>query len=276
MRRDEFYWFSTDGVRFFAQDWQPDTAARGVVCLVHGLGEHSGRYQHVAQVLCNARYAFLTFDLRGHGKSSGPRGHTPSIEAYVEDIHHLLEEAQSRYPQAPCFLYGHSLGANIILYYTLKKQPSLAGVIVTGLALKSDLASQSLKVAAVRILGSIMGTVTLPSGLKQNDLSRDAEVVRAYRADPLIHDRVSLRFGKESLAAISFINKNVANFRVPILIMHGTKDTIAYPESSTEFAAGLQCPYTIKLWENMFHELHNEFGKEEVLSFMIKWIEDHT
>lgn len=132
MKHDEFKFKSFDGLQLFGQSWQSETKSRAVICLVHGMGEHSGRYGHVADRLTQAGYSVFAFDLRGHGKSPGPRGHTPSYEALMQDISSLLEVANKQFSQLPSFLYGHSLGGNLVLNYVIRRQPKLKGVIVTG------------------------------------------------------------------------------------------------------------------------------------------------
>jgi alpha-beta hydrolase superfamily lysophospholipase len=131
MKHTEFKLKTFDGLSLFAQNWQPEDRTRAVVCLVHGIGEYSGRYVHVADRLTQAGYAIFTFDLRGHGKSEGLRGHIPSYEAIMQDISFLLETANKKYPQLPVFLCGHSLGGNLVLNYVLRRQPHLKGVIAT-------------------------------------------------------------------------------------------------------------------------------------------------
>ncbi|MGB2782801.1 MAG: alpha/beta hydrolase, partial [Atribacterota bacterium] len=117
MKHTEFKLKTFDGLLLFGQSWQPESKPKAVICLVHGLGEYSGRYTHVADALTLAGYALISFDLRGHGKSEGPRGHTPSYEALMKDISSLLEVTNKQFPQLPSFLYGHSLGGNLVLNY---------------------------------------------------------------------------------------------------------------------------------------------------------------
>ncbi|GAG77006.1 unnamed protein product [marine sediment metagenome] len=131
MKHSEFEFKTFDGLSLFAQSWQPESQPQAVICLIHGMGEHSGRYAHVADRLTKAGYTIFTFDLRGHGKSEGPRGHTPSYEALMQDISSLLEVANKQFPQLSSFLYGHSLGGNLVLNYILRHQPQLEGVIVS-------------------------------------------------------------------------------------------------------------------------------------------------
>ena len=124
----ESSWTDRQGLKFYSKGWEPDKKPKAVVALLHGLGEHIGRYAHVGEAFSNAGYAVMGFDLRGHGKSGGLRGHLPSVEAYMRDIDLLLEHVRARYPGLPVFLYGHSLGAILALTYGLRRKPDLKGV----------------------------------------------------------------------------------------------------------------------------------------------------
>jgi len=132
MKHTEFKFKTSDELQLFGQSWQPEDRPRAAICLVHGMGEHSGRYGHVADRLTQAGYSVFAFDLRGHGKSLGPRGHTPSYRTLLNDINSLLNEVDKNFPELPLFLYGHSLGGNLVLNYVLRRQPKFKGVIVTG------------------------------------------------------------------------------------------------------------------------------------------------
>src|SRR3972149_10091478 len=126
----EWNWKSRDNLVMYAQVWQPPGAVKAVVCLVHGLGEHIGRYPHVGAALSEKGFALAGFDLRGHGKSQGRRGHAPSLNVYFDDIDFFLEQVAERFHGSPCFLYGHSLGAILTLAYVPLRKPRISGVIV--------------------------------------------------------------------------------------------------------------------------------------------------
>jgi alpha-beta hydrolase superfamily lysophospholipase len=258
MYSSELEWKANDGIKIYAKCWEPEKTPLGVICLVHGLGEHSGRYEHVASTLADAGYATLAFDLRGHGRSGGPRGHTPSFEAFMGDIDELISTAESRFPGIPLFLYGHSLGGILVLGYALRRKSGLAGVIATGPGLKSELEQQKLKVALVRLLGSVVPGLQLPSGLVPEHISRDPEVVAAYQSDPLVHDRISVGFGAELIKAIRWEYEHAPEFCFPLLIMHGEQDQLGDPQGSVDFAR-LCDPQliTLKIWEGLSHEIHN-------------------
>jgi alpha-beta hydrolase superfamily lysophospholipase len=269
---------SKDGIDLFVRGWEPGTRPKAVIALVHGHGEHVGRYEHVAKAMTDAGYAFAGFDLRGHGKSGGIRGHFPSWDAALQDIKDFFIFLTQRYPDSPQFLYGHSLGGLIVLTYALKNKSNLKGVIATGAALRSQVHDQKLKVIMAKILGSIAPAALIRSGLDISVLSHDPAVIKAYNSDPLVHDRMSLGFGKEGLNATDYVWKHAEEFSLPLLIMHGTADRNTYSHGSADFAklaARKNSDVTLKLWEGMYHEIHNESEKEQVFQFIIDWLDRH-
>ena len=277
MQHIEFTQQAPDGVPFYFQGWQPDTPPKAVVCLVHGLGEHSGRYAHVAAALNDAGYTLLGFDLRGHGKSGGPRGHTPSYDALMDDIGRLLDEATQRYPGKPQFLYGHSLGGNLVLNYALRRKPSINGVIATSPAIRMATPPPGSQITLAKIMNRIRPAMQMANGLALDGLARDPEVIRAYTNDPLVHNKISVHLALEMLQAGEWALAHAAEFPLPLLLVHGTADKLTSAPASQEFAAKVpagRC--TLKLWEGFYHETHNEPEKAEVLAFMIDWLQKHT
>lgn len=279
MRSFEANWVGRDGIRFFMQGWEPDTKPRAVLALIHGLGEHSGRYSHVGRILADAGYALAGFDLRGHGSSSGKRGHIPSLDSVLLDIEEFMAHVEARYPETPHLMYGHSLGGLLALAYAIQVGNGLTGVVVTGPALRSPLEEQRLKVLLVRLIGSIVPSLTLHSGLDVNMISRDPAVIAAYRTDPLVHMGASLGFGRCALNAIQLCFRRARELTLPLLIMHGTADRITTPAGSEEFArlvGEVNEEVTLQLWDGLYHELHNEPERDEVFAFMLEWLGHHT
>lgn len=271
MRHIDTNWTSADGLPLVGRCWEPAGEPRAVVCLVHGLGEHSGRYAHVAAALNDAGYAVLACDKRGHGRSGGKRGHTPSYEALMADIDLLLAQAEQRFPGKPRFLYGHSLGGNEVLNYALRRKPDLAGVVATSPGLRTAFQPPALQLAAGRLMNRLWPAFTMPNGLEQAAVSRDPTVVAAYQADPLVHDRLSARLGMSLLESGEWAIAHAAEFPVPLLLMHGTADRLTSVAASQEFAA--RAPHcTLKLWEGLYHETHNEPEKAEVIGFVVSWL----
>lgn len=273
MKHFEMAWKAKDGLDIFAQGWEPTTVQpKAVVCLVHGLGEHSSRYAHVAEVFGKEGFTLFAADLRGHGRSGGVRGYISSIEDFMQDIDTLLEQARARYSDLPIILYGHSLGGILVLHYSLKRKPNIKGVIATSSGLRTALEQQPAKIFAARLLGSLIPRVAIPSGLETEAISRDEKIVQIYKADALVHDKVALGFGKAMLGAVQWTLEHAAEFPLPLLMLHGKADRIAFPAGSIEFANSVKDNCTLMLWDDAYHELHNEPEKNEVFKTMTIWM----
>ncbi|MFO7632014.1 MAG: alpha/beta hydrolase [Caldilinea sp.] len=275
MNATEWKWKTQDGLELYARAWAPDSVARGLVCVVHGLGEHIGRYQADAEALTQAGYILTGFDQRGFGQSEGRKGHTPSLDAYFDDIGRFLETTMRRYPGLPTFLYGQSMGAILVMAYTPLRRPPVAGIIATSPGLKSSIEAQKSKVFLVKLLGSVLPTLTLQSDIDAKMLSRDPNVADAFVNDPLVHTAITTGWGKALLQAIDLAYKQAPNFSVPLLLMHGADDQIAYPEGSRVYA-GLapREKLTFKEWEGFKHELHTDTEKAVVFGAMVAWMDE--
>lgn len=279
MKTFEAQFEGSDGLTFYVQGWEPDTQPKAVVALVHGLGEHIGRYAHVGKAFTEAGYVLIGFDTRGHGKTVSPRGHFPSLTVVMDDVRRFLQFAAGRYPKLPQFLYGHSLGGLLALTYAVQGKADLKGVMVTGAALRSALQEQKVKIFMANLLGSLLPTVTIPSDLDSKGLSHDQNEVTTYVNDPLVHDKASLGLGKAALTAIDLCFANARDFAYPLLIMHGQADPITYPSGSMDFAklAGEKNKdVTLKIWDGLYHEIHNEPQQAEVFKVMVEWLNKHV
>jgi alpha-beta hydrolase superfamily lysophospholipase len=279
MRTFESQWEAKDGTSFFAQGWEPEKKKpKAFIGLIHGLGDHTSRFTHVGHAMTEAAYAMAGFDLRGHGRSGGARGHAPSLDAYMQDIRRFFQEMTPRYPQIPHFLYGHSLGGLLVLAYAIQYGSGLRGVMVTGAALRDFLQEQKAKLALVKLLAPILPTMSIHSGLDMTALSHDPAIIEAYRNDPLVHYSVTPGFGRAGLDAIDLCFARAKEFPVPLLMIHGKADKITYPSGSAEFANLVReagGDVTLKLWDDLYHEVHNEPEKAEVFRFMTEWLEKH-
>lgn len=265
-------WKTTDGLNIFAQYWLPSGKPSAVICFVHGIGDHTTRHTHVAKAMTDAGFAFYTFDQRGHGQSDGKRGYTPSSEAVLSDVDLLIRHAKEQFPGIPVILYGHSMGGIIVLYYTLKRKPDIAGVISNSSGLHNALLEKPLLVMTARVLGSLLPKLAINNNLDLNGISRDPEVLEAYKTDPLVHDRITMSLGKIMLEACEYSLENAASFSLPVLLMHGKADIITFASGSEAFAKALPGKSTLVLLDEAYHEIHNEPEKEEVFSTMISWI----
>jgi alpha-beta hydrolase superfamily lysophospholipase len=274
MKHYEMNWKAHDNLDIFAQAWEPTILQpKAVVCLVHGLGEHTSRYAHVAEAFGKQGFVLFGADLRGHGRSGGARGHISSIEDFMQDIDVLLEQARAHYPGLPIILYGHSLGGIQVLYHGLSHKPNVKGVIATSSGLHTALEQQKMKIVMAKVLGSLTPNTSLASGLDPKTISRDEKVVQTYINDPLVHDKISLGFGKIMVGVTSWTLAHAGEFSLPLLLLHGKADVLAFPSSSIEFAAPLKEKCTLVLWDEAYHELHNEPEKEEVFKTVTLWMD---
>lgn len=268
---------TNDGKELHGHLWSIP-APRAAIALVHGLGEHAARYGHVAEALNNAGYAVIAFDLRGHGRSTasakGTRGHGESYERMMDDISSLLHEATERFPACPQILYGHSMGGNLVLNFALRRKPALAGVIATSSALRPAFTPPALKLAAGRLLYSLVPSLTLPNGLDATGISHNPDVVAAYLADPLRHDRLSAQLGMDVLTSGEWALQNAAEWTLPLLLMHGEADRLTSCTATKEFAKNVPSALlTLRTWAEGYHELHNEPNNAEVLEYICQWVQ---
>jgi alpha-beta hydrolase superfamily lysophospholipase len=272
MAISEWNWKSLDGLDMYARGWAPRGHPKTAIMLVHGHGEHVARYDHVAAALAEKGDAMLGFDLRGNGKSGGPRGHTPSYDALMDDIASFSQQTELRYAGLPRFLYGHSLGGNLVLNYALRRKPDLRGVIATGPWLKLAFDPPASQVTLGRLMNGIAPGFTQHSKLNTQGLSHDQMVVAAYDNDPLVHDKISARLFMAIYESGLWALEHAAEFPQPLLLMHGAADPITSAKSSQEFAQKAGKKVTLKIWGGLYHEIHTELEKAEVFKVMLDWL----
>ncbi len=267
-------WKCTDNTRMYACEWTPDQPGeiRAVIGFVHGMGEHMGRYSHVAEMLNAEGYAVLGFDQRGHGRTEGKRGHTASYEDLLEGVDLIAAEADSKYPGISLFLFGHSMGGNVTLNYLLRRQPKLAGAIVTGPWLRLAFKPPSLQASIGGIIERIYPKYTNNRPLKADQLTSDPAMIERYVSDKLGHGQITAKFYFSVQRAGKWALAHAKDLKVPLLIMHGGDDRVTSIHASKQFAeqAGALCQWME--WPDFKHELHNESGREEVFDFIRKWL----
>ncbi|OQW86253.1 MAG: hypothetical protein BWK78_10275 [Thiotrichaceae bacterium IS1] len=209
---------------------------------------------------------------RGHGTATGPRGHAPSYLAIMADLDLFLIVMQQHYPSVPIFLYGHSLGGNLVINYALRYHPTIAGIIATAPALRPAFQPAKWKLWLANLLYHLWPSFSFPAELDLSALSHDSNIVQQYRQDPLIHGRLSARLGLDILATGEWALQHANELTLPLLLMHGEADRITSAEASSEFAhqAGRRC--TLKLWEGLYHEIHNEPESEAILVYLVNWL----
>jgi alpha-beta hydrolase superfamily lysophospholipase len=266
-------WLASDGTKMHAVRWSPDVPPKMMVCIIHGLGEHSGRYAHMAEYYASFGVEVVSFDLRGHGKSGGQRGHCDDFQQLIRDIDRFLNQVSKVDLDTPCFIYGHSLGATLVLQYALTHPGKFKGVIVSSPMLKPAFEPPKWKVILGRKIQSIWPTLSLFNEVDINTLSRDKDVLRKHEEDPLTHDRISARLGTQMLEAGEQLLKDVSPVSFPLLMMHGDDDKLTSYKATTLFSTGAGDLCTLKIWEGFYHELHHEPKKEEVYNYCLGWME---
>lgn len=270
---------TADGLELASYRWPADARAappRATVALLHGLAEHAGRYAQLAARLNAAGIDLLAIDLRGHGRSPGKRAWVARFDEYLDDADALVDEA-ARAP-TPLFLMGHSMGGAIAALYAIERAPAractLAGLVLSSPALAPGRDVPRWMLALSRLISRVWPTfpaIRIDAAL----LSRDADVVAANRADPLVHHGpVPARTGAEILDAMARIERGRSALRVPVLVYHGTADKLTEPDGSRTFGARVgSADRTLTLYEGGFHETMNDIERERVIDALIGWID---
>lgn len=249
----------------------PGDNIRAVIILVHGVGDHIERFRGWAESFSTEKIGFAGVDLPGHGTSDGRRGHIKNYDLTDEMITILLNESKKTFPGIPQFLYGHSMGGGIVLDYLLRKNPRIKGAIVTSPWLKLSFEPDRSKLMLAAIMGKLIPGLIQQSGLVIEHISHDSNVIEKYKKDPLVHDKISLGLFNNATNAGRNALKNASDLKLPVLLMHGSGDLITSPEGSREFASKTKM-VQLKIWDEGYHELHNELFKDEVFSYIINWI----
>ncbi len=265
---------AADGTPLFIQDYVPAGADRRVL-FMHGLGEHSGRYTHVANWWCARGYAVRTYDHRGHGRSGGARGHVHSELSLLEDVQQVLADWYAQHPSTtPPVLLGHSMGGLFAARFALEQRWPLSALILSSpaLALRLNVFQQLL----LRTLTTVAPTLALSSGLNARYLSHDPEVVRAYRSDPGVHTKINAQLLNAMLAAIACVQRDAHQLTLPTLLLVAGDDRLVDPARSRSFFDRLPAGVgTLHHYPALYHELFNEQNAEPVFHDLARWLDQH-
>ena len=271
---EELTFVGHGGLELFYRRWRPDGTPRAILLIVHGHGEHSGRYTNVVDWFVPRGYGVYAFDLRGHGRSPGKRGALESFGEFREDVRAFLDLVRQVEP-APVVLVGHSLGGLIALNYALRGSDGLAGVVASGPVLCPPGISPVL-LWLTKVLDKVWPGLVLDSGLDTTALSRDPAAVQAYVNDPLVHSKGSARLAGEMMREVAWTQAHAAEMDIPCLILHGGQDRLCSPRGSRSFIDKVTfADKEYVEYEGYFHELYNDLGKEKVLSDLQAWLERH-
>lgn len=256
-----------DGIELFTRHWAATGNPRSAMVLVHGIAEHSGRYEHVGQALAARGHDVRASDLRGFGQSNGRRAALERWDDYLDDLEGDVLAARSL--GVPVVLLGHSLGGLVALSYTLSARPHPDFLVLSAPAVDSTI--PFFKKAAARILGRFFPNKEIDNGLDGSQLCRDPMVGERYFADTLTHPRTTLGLGRAALLAQDKVRRDVKRLRVPALVIHGGADSIVPSRVSAPLGAlpGVERV----LFPSFRHESFNEEGGVEAIATIADWIE---
>ncbi|SFH59359.1 alpha/beta hydrolase [Planctomicrobium piriforme] len=270
---EEAFHSSASGFRIYScVHTGPET--KGVILLTHGLGEHSGRYGHVIHQMQEAGLATVRFDLRGHGRSDGPRGHAGSYESLLDDLSLMYQWTRARFPGIPLVVYGHSLGGNLVANWCLRRRlesSQIAGAVLSSPWFLLTAQPSPLKVAIIKMLAGYWPNFPIPAKFRPKRLTRHRAAIDAYEHDPLIHRRVSVRLASDCFDAGQWALEHASTCHVPILGMHGTADSITNPAGTIRFCEAAPNAKLL-LFEDLVHEPHNEADWRSVVGQVRDWI----
>jgi len=273
MRHSDGRFAGLGGVDLYRQEWLPDVRPRAAVVLVHGVGEHSGRYGRLVGPLTEAGYAVYAYDHRGHGRSSGPRVHIDRWEQYRADLATHLAFVAEQTPGCPTVLYGHSMGSLVVLDYLLDRREGLAGAVISGAALEPAGVGSPALIAIARVLSRIAPHFSMSLGIDPGSLTRDPEALAAYSADELIEPKATMRWGTESLDTVERIKQGMGTIDLPILVVHGGADPLNLPSGARALYDALPNPdKTLHVYPDVHHEPHNDLDHEQLAADVAEWL----
>ncbi len=270
---------TSDGIEIFYRRWRrdddKDDARRGTVICAHGLGEHSGRYDHVARFFNELGCSFAALDHRGHGRSGGKRGHVNRFSQYIDDLDQFVSLVLDDEGETECWLLGHSLGGLIALNYTLDYAKRLHGTMVSSPALGLALEIPKGKLLIGRLFSVLIPTLTVTNEIDPEDVSHDPEVVAAYESDELVHDVVTTRFYTEFRRAMERAMQRAGEVAVPILMMQAGADKLVDAAATQRFYDRIQYDdKRFERFEGFYHELFNETERERVFETVRYWLQE--
>jgi len=266
------------GIEIFFQQWEVANP-KAILVIIHGLGEHSGRYGNLIDALQNRGIAIYGLDHRGFGRSGGKRGHVDSFMDYIYDMKIFVNMLKDKHPNKPVIMLGHSMGGVLALKYALTHAEDLDALILSSPGLVPAIKVPAWKKNLAIFLSSKIPSLTMPSGLDATTISRDKEVVKQYLADPLVHDKVTPRFYVEMMNTIDECINRCGEVTLPLLLIHGTADALVLDEASKiVYEKAKSKDKTLKLFEGLYHETMNELepDRKKVLKFLADWIVDHA
>ncbi len=247
---------------------------QSLMLIVHGFGEHSGRYEEMASWFARRRFAVFALDLQGHGRTPGRRGHVADFESFLDDVEEYLAALRKDYPALPALLVGHSMGGLISAALVSRREVAVDAVVLSGPALTLAPDVSRFRLAMARALCRVLPRLSLEAGLDLEGLSRDPEVVRRYREDPLVHGRVSAAMGAGMMEMQTRMRESARNVDRPVLLLHGEADPLCLVQGSRNFFAALPkgvAQSELRIYPGLKHEIFNEPEKKQIWAEILEW-----
>lgn len=263
-------WPAADGTPLHVRHWASRGAAWATVLIIHGIGEHSGRYERTGRLMAEAGLDVHAFDLRGHGLSGGRRVYVRNWDDFLDDVETRL--AAVRYPGRPMVLFGHSMGALIALTYACSNRPAPDLLVLSAPPLEASVPPWQRIVAP--LLGRAAPTVVIANPITGEQLARDPAVGVAYFADPLVQPRSTARLGAQLLRAMKQGRSQSERLAIPTLVIHGGADTLV-PTAGSERLAALPCVER-RVIPALHHETLNEPEGPDVVAGVVDWLRNQT
>lgn len=282
---NEFFLTTNDHIDLFVRDWSPaqatsaasvnlspsSTAHPAGVVIMHGLGEHCGRYAHVARFFSRLGFAVRTYDLRGHGQSAGARGSVPDGDAMLRDARLVINDFTAQL-HAPPVLFGHSMGGLFAARFATEGLAPLRALILSSPALAVHLSS--LELMLLKVATALFPGLGISNGVRPRYLTHDAEVVDAYKNDRLVHTRISARLLNSMRAAMVYAHDHAPQLQIPVLMLVAEDDRLVDPMGSKSFAARLPTASSKAIfYEGFYHEVFNELDATRVFDDLRLWLD---
>ncbi|HOO56601.1 MAG TPA: lysophospholipase [bacterium] len=266
------YFRNSKSERFRYRENIPENSKAAVLC-VHGFAEHFGRYSHIEEKLVGSGYSFHMMDNRGHGKSVGKRGHIGRYDDYIDDLHLFRKMVQEKNGNKKLFVLGHSNGSLISARYALKYGDGISGLVLSGIPIRQGFEVNPLKLKLGLALAKVVPGLTVPGEIPPEDICRDKKVVQDYINDPLVFKVNSVGFAREFFWAMEDLLSRAAEFKHPVLFLHGGSDKLCSPPAAKEFYEKISSDdKEFILYDGLYHEVFNEFEKEDIIAGAIQWL----
>ncbi len=242
------------------------------IVLIHGLGDHSGRYMDWMEKFEDLGVVWVTADLPGHGLSSGKRGCFRTIECPFKIVEHLITLAKNRFEGLPIILYGHSMGGNICANFVIQKSPKIDGLILTSPWLGLINRPPNWKIELAKLVSPLLKNMTLKTGVMREQLTFNEKALDNFEKDNLIHGKITLGTFLIMWDAAFYIRKNALSIKIPTLLLHGTSDTITNWRTTMRFGLKIRQISKFRSFDGMLHELHHDANNNMVAKEITKWL----